>query len=450
MIGNATASAAVRRAILWRIHFWCALIATPFTLVAALTGILYVFTPQIQALRYAALDHVAPVGAMRPLDDAVAAARAATPPGWRLQTVFPPFSPDDSVKALFDQRAADPVAHEAHGGGHVPPAAAAGAADGGRRASQTLTVYVDPYDARVLGAMTGEERFGNWAKKLHSRLLQDDGWRWMIELAASAMTVMLVSGLLLWWPATPKQVLPRVDVRGRGAWKQWHGLLGAALALLTVTILATGLTWSKYAGTQIRTSRDFLGQAPPRAPADAVSAIPHEQAMLTWQQVWELTRSRAPAVSVQIEPPRGLLGVWRMAAADPGKPTRRFDLLLDRFSGRQLYYAGWDQQTVFGKATAIGIPFHRGEFGWWNQALLLLFGVGVLFSLLSGWLMFIKRWRPGLPILPKLPSSAPATWKAAAIPMALAVPVFAWVMPLAGLAAAVIAACEFAASRREV
>lgn len=74
----------------------------------------------------------------------------------------------------------------------------------------------------------------------------------------------------------------------------------------------------------------------------------------------------------------------RTAGADRTSPTRRFDLVLDAYDGRVLHRAGWSQQTAFGKATAVGIPFHRGEFGLWNQLVLFLFGAGVLFSLVSG------------------------------------------------------------------
>ncbi|MDB5908124.1 MAG: rane protein [Massilia sp.] len=78
---NNSSIAARRRSILWRIHFWAGLLASPFTLVAALTGILYIFTPQIESVRHGWLDHVEPAGAMRPLDEAVAAASAAASAG---------------------------------------------------------------------------------------------------------------------------------------------------------------------------------------------------------------------------------------------------------------------------------------------------------------------------------------------------------------------------------
>jgi uncharacterized iron-regulated membrane protein len=75
-----------------------------------------------------------------------------------------------------------------------------------------------------------------------------------------------------------------------------------------------------------------------------------------------------------LSPPDGAQGVWRAAGVDRSAPTRRFDLVLDAYDGRVLYRAGWDAQTAFGKATAVGIPFHRGEFRLWNQLLLFLFG----------------------------------------------------------------------------
>ncbi|WP_426191172.1 PepSY-associated TM helix domain-containing protein [Massilia sp. DWR3-1-1] len=428
---------AARRAIWWRIHVWSALIATPFTAVAALTGMLYVLTPQVEAWRYGALDRVAAGGTPLALDQSVAAAIAAAPPGAPLQAVYPPAAPGASLKAVFGKGAAG--AHAGHSAAQMAQMEKmANSAPRGRQAA-ALTIYIDPASGAVLGAVAGEERFGSWARRLHSRLLQGDGWRWMIELAASAMLVMLLTGVLLWWPASPRQALPRAGLRGRPGWKQWHAVPGAALGLLTLAIVATGLTWSQYGGQQIRSTRDALGQAPPRVPTGLASVLPHGPALLGWQAAWDQARRLAPEVALQMTPPALPDGVWRISAADPSRPTRRFDLLLDAYSGQPLFYGGWQQQTAFGKATAIGIPFHRGEFGWWNQALLLVFGAGVLFSLLSGWVMWFLRRRHGGPLLPPV---APGAWRAAAIPLLLTGAVLTWFAPLAGVAAAAVWAIE--------
>jgi uncharacterized iron-regulated membrane protein len=148
---------------------------------------------------------------------------------------------------------------------------------------------------------------------------------------------------------------------------------------------------------------------------------------------------QSPDVSMQLTAPRGPNGTWRANNFDRGQPDKRFNLQLDAYSGQTLYFSGWNELAAFGKATAIGIPFHRGEFGWWNQALLFVFGVSVLFSLVSGWAMFIKRRRAGLLGLPPLKKGAWAS-----------MPVLGWVsagllfvtMPLLAYSAAVVALIE--------
>jgi uncharacterized iron-regulated membrane protein len=47
-----------RRSVFWRIHFWAALIASPFVLIAPLTSALYIFTARIKARLYGHLEQV--------------------------------------------------------------------------------------------------------------------------------------------------------------------------------------------------------------------------------------------------------------------------------------------------------------------------------------------------------------------------------------------------------
>lgn len=427
--GDSKLLTARRRSLFWRIHFWAALIASPFALIAAFTGILYIFTPQIEAALYRDLDRVTPAGSMRTLDDAVAAAHAAAPAGLVLRSVVPAYGSGDSVKAYFAPVGVKP-GHEGH---HHGPAAGAAAA-------QPTVVYVNPYTAEVLGSQVEAERFGNWSKKLHSSLLQGGGWRWLIELAASWLMVMLITGIYLWWSRGNQKSLPQKGAKGRLAWKQWHAFLGILLSLISLTIVTTGLTWSQYAGDQIRTARDMTGQAPPQAPRHLKSTAVEGRTSLSWQSAWDAARREAPDVAMQLTAPRRADGVWRAVNADTSQPEKKFDLLLDAYSGNRLYYAGWDRQTAFAKATAIGIPFHRGEFGWWNQALLLVFGLGILFSLVSGWVMFFKRRQPGTFGLPRL---LPGAWKSASLATWVTAAVLCIAMPLLAPSAAVLLITEF-------
>lgn len=425
----ATQPSALRRGLLWRIHFWAALLATPFTLVAALTGLVYVFTPQIERALYAQLDEVTPMASgMLTLDNMVHSAQAAVPPGWRLHAAVPPHAPHDSAQVVFTppESAAKPSAPEhMHGGSAsaAKPLASRPRRGGFGWPAASVVVYVNPYSAEVLGQLAHQDRFSQWAKRLHSRWLQGDNWRWMIELATSWMMVMLLTGICLWWPAHASQTAGSNHSRNR--WKRWHSWMGVSLGLISFVMLTTGLTWSKYAGGIVRDLRDVSGQAPPTMPFNLTSAHTEGMQAIDWQTAWETTRKMVPDIAVQLSPPLGPHDVWRATQHDRSQPTKRFDLALDAYSAQPLYLSGWQQQTAFGKATAIGIPFHRGEFGWWNQAILLIFGVGVLFSLVSGWVMFVKRsqgaWTSMLSMPPlRVWRSMPASfWLTAAAMMAL-------------------------------
>jgi uncharacterized iron-regulated membrane protein len=426
-----------RRSLFLRIHFWAALIATPFALVAALTGIVYIFTPQIEAALYGHLDHVAARGPMRALDEVVAAANAAAPAGMRLQSVQPPAASNDSVKLLYAP--AEAVSeHAGHAGMAAPKRPRFGPPGDG------VVVHVDPYSLSVLGTLAVKDRFNAWAKRLHSRLLQGSGWRWMIELAASWLMVMLVTGVALWWPRAGQRGLPQAGARGRKAWRQWHSFLGVALGLISAVILTTGLTWSEQAGKQIRVLRDLSGQGPAPAPGHLMSAPAQGVPALGWQGAWDAARREAPAVAMQLTAPTMPHGVWRATAIDRSLPLRRFDLALDAFSGARLYYAGWDGDTAFGKATNVGIPFHRGEFGWWNQALLLVFGLGIVFSIVSGWVMFFKRRKRGVAWLPPL---LPGAWRAASPVAWLTALGMCALMPLLAASAALPVVVELVLAR---
>jgi uncharacterized iron-regulated membrane protein len=432
--------AARRRSLFWRIHFWAALIASPFALVAVLTGMLYIFTPQIEAALYGQLERVAPQGARLPLDAAVDAARKAAPAGFEVQAVTPPARAEDAVRVGFGPPKPGAGVHAGHGEPAAAPAAAsARAGQGGER----ITVFVDPYRGQVLGSQRDQDRFSEWARRLHSRLLQGESLRWMIELAASWMLVMLLTGVYLWWPPAGQPALPRT-ARGRAGWKQWHAFLGVLLGVLSLAMVLTGITWSKYAGENVRALRDWSGQASPQVPARLHSMPQGEQ--LTYQQAWERTRALVPDTPPQLTPPRGPHGVWRAGSADRRHPASRFDLVLNAYDGQVLYRAGWENQTAFGKATAVGIPFHRGELGVWNQLLLFVFAAGVLFSLVSGWVMFFKRRRASAFGLPKL---LPGAWRATPPAALLAAIGLCALMPLLAWSAAAVIAIEAALGWRQ-
>jgi uncharacterized iron-regulated membrane protein len=403
-----TVPAASRYRFFWRLHFWSGLITAPIVLFAAVTGIIYVFSPQIEAVLYERLDTVVPSDELRSLDVQIAAARNAVP-DLPIRSVIVGSQPEQSTQVLFGERkrrgadAAKPATAVAATGGehaHHTPAPAVSSA-----AAPTVNpiVYVNPYTAEVLGVQAEMDRFRNWSEKLHSTALQGDNWRWIIELGASWLLVMLATGLYLWWPKPQaaggqgvRALVPRMNESGarasRIAWRDWHAVIGIAASAMLLIILVTGLTWSKYTGENFRAALNAAGQSSPKPPEKLQSIrSSSDQIALNAAQVLEIGRRVAPDIRLALTPPRGGTGVWRIANSDRRQPTARVQLIVEQYSGAILYRSGWDELPIGAKATGVGIPFHRGEFGWWNQALLIFTALAVIASVVSGFVMWWKR-----------------------------------------------------------
>ncbi|HEX5371591.1 MAG TPA: PepSY domain-containing protein [Aquabacterium sp.] len=413
MTPSSPSSRAARDRLFWRAHFWAGLITAPIVVFAALSGLLYVFSPQIEVWRHADVDRVSvPASAQAlPLDRQVQAALAATQPepsahaghgahhgahhgaphpGPQPRFVVPALQPGDTTQVAFRTTGSD---HD-----HDLP--------------QGQTVYVNPYTGQVVGTLADMARFKTWAKKLHSTALQGDGWRWLLELATSWMLVMMITGLTMWWPRSVRQggpgwraLWPRWG-QGRLTWRDLHASVAIVMGLVLCVILITGLTWSKYTGVQFKTLQTALHQDTARPPKGLRSQVPepgeHAAPALNWQQAFERARAQAPQVSMMITPPQGPTGVWKIDNFDRSQPTARFSLVLDQYSGTPLFFAGWADMPAMSRATAVGIPFHRGEFGLWNQLLLVLVALSALFSVVSGVVMWWQRRPQGRAGAPRL------------------------------------------------
>jgi uncharacterized iron-regulated membrane protein len=238
-------------------------------------------------------------------------------------------------------------------------------------------VYIDPYTGRELGRRGQTEGFFNVLFKLHSSLLLDQTGKPLLACVALCYLLMLVSGLVLWWPRAGIKAW-RIELRrGRTrALYDLHRVGGATLGLVIAVSVATGayMAWRPLGGWITA----LAGAHPMRAPS--LSARPsHSTPMLPVDTLVARAHDAFPNGQINIVqmPAKADTPLRvRMRLPDDPHPKGLTSVWLDPYSGNVLAAQRWDQLDPGARAVSVIYPLHTGEIG--GPALMTVLGIGGL------------------------------------------------------------------------
>ncbi|QXV57663.1 PepSY domain-containing protein [Amycolatopsis sp. TNS106] len=369
------------RGLFLRLHFYAGVLVGPFVLIAALTGVLYAATPQLESWIYS--DQLrAPVGLNQvSLADQVKAAQAANP-GGDLVAIRPAPEPGDTTRVLF--------------------------AEDGLGESERRAIFVDPATAQVRGDLvaygsSGALPFRTTLDQLHRNLLLGEPGRLYSELAASWLWVVALGGLVLWVSRRRARRTEKAE-SARGKSVRRHGSVGLWVLLGALFLSATGLTWSTYAGENVSALRESLGWTTPALKVigagehaghnghaghgEAPAAKPESvDAMLASARAAGID---APSVEIGLPAKPG--APWQVAEIERGWPTQVDAVAVDGTTGQTLDEVRFAEYPLMAKLARWGIDAHMGVlFGWPNQIVLLLLGAGLVTLVVLGYRMWWRR-----------------------------------------------------------
>lgn len=442
----------------WRWHFYAGLFVIPFMLMLATTGIIYLFKPQLDALMYHNQMFVQPTGATLPYTQQLEAARN---------------NYSNAKIAKFTPNATSNRSAEVE---LTPPD------------EPTLTVFVNPYTAQVLGARDEVNNLQAYARKLHSELMIGKIGDYLIELAACWGLVLILTGLYLWLPRHGFTVwgtlFPRWWSENRRVfWRDLHAVAGLYGTLLVGFLILTGLPWTGFWGdTFAQVWNQFPAQMSNEIPKSTVltgSLNQHSSQVVPWaveplpmpqsdvsehqhhqgqgeaspsvaragippgtpvnlDSVIALAQSKGAPVGFEVSLPEDKTGVYTVSAL-PDDPTQEMTLHIDQYSGKVLTEVRWQDYGLVPRAVELGIAVHMGKyFGLGNQLLMLFTCLIVILLCVSGAIMWWQR-RPAKGIgAPTLPEHIPQ-WKA---PMVI-VAVLGVVFPLVGFSLVTVLLLDF-------
>ena len=218
----------------WRWHFYAGIFCIPFVIVLAISGAIYLFKAEIEGWSERSYDRLEK-GADVALPSAQILAALAAFPGSTFEGYELPAGPGRAARVVVRSEA------------------------GSRRA------YVDPTSLAILGSVSERDRFMKQVFRLHGELLMGNRGSNLVELAACWTIVMVLTGLVLWWPRQGRGlagvVWPRLHGGRRLFWRDMHAVTGVWISLVTLALLFSGLPWAKFWGDSFKAARRVTGTA---------------------------------------------------------------------------------------------------------------------------------------------------------------------------------------------
>lgn len=371
------------KALLWRFHFYVGVLVAPLLILTSLSGILYVFAPQIEDVVYARLLRVKPLPSQPALDaDAQLATFRQSTPEAQVSTFTPSFSPERSSTVTFTKGGGEHAGHEGHD-------------SHGEEKAPVYTAYLHPQTGETLGILTENDRFKLWIKRFHKTYMAGENGRILTELGTSWLMVLLVTGFLLWFPNKASRVAgvwaPRLKGASRLRWRDFHSILGVYLLLITLALCFTGLTWSRFSGNYRRSFQKAIRQVsvfritPPKSESADATPISLDQAAKT-------AEAAGAAIPYRITLPQGKDGSYGIQTFNDPPFTESLTVFVDQYSGKVLSKKGRGETPPVARLLGMGVALHEGSlFGLPNQLLCALGAGSILFSVISGLMMWKKR-----------------------------------------------------------
>lgn len=291
-------------------------------------------------------------------------------------------------------------------------------AQGVRRSS----IYIDPYDGRILGTPAGEETFAT-IRRLHRRLLlpgDGDGvGRWITGAAVVSLLALLITGIVLRWPRKVRSLKvwlkPNLALHGRGFLWSLHSVIGTWLIPIYLVTILTGLWWSydwyKDAATWLLTGKErpvagqkmAKGGAPEagkdaKGSAKAPRAPQGDRAAPSLDPAWSAFRERFGATYgvATFMVPSGAGNVVRVRSVPKDAPSEaaRDEIRIDGVTGRIVSAELYADKKAGEIVIARVLDIHTGSmFGLIGRIVFMLAAALMPLFMVTGYLLYLSRRR---------------------------------------------------------
>jgi uncharacterized iron-regulated membrane protein len=420
-----------------RLHFYAAWFITPLLLTLTLSGIGFLFYPEVENIMY---EHEffgqSDADDIQSMDEAIQDIKE-TYNGYSVSKISMMEKPYNNRVTISNEQ------------------------------GESQYVFLDENN-QIVSSLDSKNTYSNFMRTFHSSLLTEHTFvRYLVELTACWAIFLIVSGTYMTFK---KKLLQNRSRKLR--FQKIHAVLGLVLAVPLIIIVVTGIPWSVFTGSKIAQfaadhpdwGRTELRYNPPQSDVDEIPWATRSMDQPASEHKGHAGHHSDQGASDQIEGQKSIeeiitaagenniprpfsivfptdeTGVFTVSKGsntgvtgldvDPYEETTAY---FNQYSGEMIAQIDFEDYGIIGKWFTWGIPLHEGHlFGMANKILNLLVCIAFLTAIAMGFLSWMKRLKPGEAKGPKRISKP---WS---IGVVVTLAALGMLMPLFGLSVLVI------------
>lgn len=348
--------------LLWKSHFIAGIIIVPFVIILSVTGVIYLFKDNYEKELFKGYQTYEPTGKTLSYEEQLKIAKK----NWSKepQAIVVPQEVNQSTQFTSG------------------------------RFSHKSSLYVHPSNGEVLGKVNISETDMHKVRKLHGELLLGSFGTKVIELVASWMLVLILSGVYLFWPKG-KGLKGFFTIRTKGSkrvfFRDLHAFLGFWFSSLLIIVLLGGFPWTDIFGAGYKWVQKTTDSGFPSTwQGRGLKSLPFQTKEISLDALMQKATELNLEGEVSLSIPKSSTGVYTVS-----NQTTNFSQMksihFDRYTGEVIAENSWGDIGIMMKSRLWLMAFHQGQFGVWNFVLILITAFALTLLSIAAIFAYFKR-----------------------------------------------------------
>ena len=362
---------------LWKWHFIAGLISLPFVLILSITGAIYLFNSGVESKAIAKIQDVE-----------------------NLQTT--PISYQKQWEIATEKLKKKPNSIAINTNSDKATAFISG------RFSHKKTIFINQYTGEATGTFSPKNTWMHTVRKLHGELLAGKVGTTIIELIASWMVVLILTGLYIWWPFSSFKDLKgiftiRLNQGKRILFRDLHAVTGFWISLLLLLVLAGGLPWTDFFGSNFKWVQKVTNTGFPKTWSGRGLTSEVKEKTISIEEMIAIANQQNLKGIISVGLPKSAKSTFSVSNSTFPLDAQKM-LHFDQYSGNLIKAHTWSDVGFLMRGRMWVMAFHQGQFGGWNWW--LMFGIAIALTLMTvaGLFSYLYRKQQGSWGVPKVSS----------------------------------------------